>query len=253
MQLTLDNYYTRDADLFYMSTTQYKRFLECESAAMAVLHGQYKTETSTAMLVGSYVDAYYSGDLEQFTETHPEIFKRDGNLKAEFTQANAIIERIGRDEMMIKYLGGQHQVIKTGKIGGVPFKIRIDSYHPGMAIVDLKVMRDFRPIWKSGQKLHWIEAWGYDIQGAIYQAIEGNNLPFVIAAATKEPVTDIELLLISNERLSDTLKEIKHNVKRFDAIKKGEIEPERCHRCDWCKQTKIITQVTNYEFDDYFD
>lgn len=253
MQLTLDNYYTRDADLYYMSTSQYKRFLDCEAAAMATLTGQYQTESTTAMLVGSYVDAYYSGDLDTFTATHPAIFKKDGSLKAEFSQADAIIERIGRDKMMTRYLGGQHQVIQTGKIAGIPFKTRIDAYHPGEAIVDLKVMRDFKPIWKKGLKMHWIEAWGYDIQGAIYQAIEGNGLPFIIAAATKEPVTDIELLLISNEHLREALSEIKQNAPRFDAIKKGVIEPERCGRCDWCKQTKIITQATNYEFDDYFD
>jgi hypothetical protein len=253
LQLTLDTYYTRNADLYYMSATQYKRFDECEAAAMAVLTGRYKTEPTPAMLVGSYVDAHFSGEMETFVSTHPEIFKRDGSLKAEFVQADAIIERINRDPMMRRYLGGQHQVIQTGKIAGVPFKTRIDSYHPGMAIVDLKVMRDFKPIWKNGQKLHWIEAWGYDIQGAIYQAIEGNKLPFIIAAASKEPVTDIELLLINNEHLAETLKEIKQKAQRFDAIKKGLIEPERCGRCDWCKQTKIITQVTNYELDDYFD
>ena len=45
------------------------------------------------------------------------------------------------------------------------FKIKIDSYHEGACIVDLKVMRDFEPVWKEGQgKLHFIEAWGYDIQ-----------------------------------------------------------------------------------------
>jgi len=236
-----------------MSASQYKRFRDCEAAAMAVLTGKYRTETTTAMLIGSYVDAYYSGDLEQFRAANPDIYKRDGSLKAEFVQADQIIARINQDDMMRKYLAGQHQVILTGKIGTVPFKIRMDAYHPGSAIVDLKVMRDFKPIWKRGEKLHWIEAWGYDIQGAIYQAVEGHRLPFIIAAATKEPTTDIELLSISNDHLHDVLNEIKQNAPRFDQIKKGIVEPSRCERCDWCKQTKIITQVTDYQFDNYFD
>ena len=46
-------------------------------------------------------------------------------------------------------------------------------------------MKDF-PIWVEGQgKIPFVEAWGYDLQAAIYQAIEGNGLPVIIAGATK--------------------------------------------------------------------
>lgn len=261
MQLTLDLYYTRNADMAYMSYTQYKRFKECESSAMALLRGEWHEETTTAMLVGSYVDAYFSGDSEAFGKTHPELFKKDGTLKAEFVHANAIIDRIRRDPMMLQYLSGQHQVIMTGQIGGVPFKIRMDSYHPGSVIVDGKVMRDFQPIWKDGTKMHWIEAWGYDIQGAIYREIERQNqtgkrkdaLPFVIAAATKEDEPDISLLSVSDERLKDRLRLVEYDAVRFWKIKRGEAEPTRCEKCDWCKKTKIITSVLDYSMEDIYE
>lgn len=44
--------------------------------------------------------------------------------------------------------------------------------------------------------LDFIRFWGYDTQGAIYQETvrqnTGKRLPFYIAAASKEPTTDIE-------------------------------------------------------------
>ena len=50
---------------------------------------------------------------------------------------------------------------------------------PGKAVVDLKIMRDFEPKYVDGMgKVNFIEAWGYDFQGGIYQAIEGDHLPF---------------------------------------------------------------------------
>jgi len=251
MQLDFDNYYTRDMNMAYMSVSQFKAFQACESAALAELTGQYRTEPTGAMLVGSYVDAHFSGEMDTFKTTHPELFKKDGSLKSEFVQADSIIARIERDDMMRTYLAGQHQVVMTGLIADIPFKIRIDSYHADKVIVDLKVMRDFKPIWKHGTRMHWIEAWGYDIQGAVYQAVEGHSLPFIIAAASKEDTTDISLLGISDHHLSDCLHTVKALAPRFDQIKKGLVEPTRCETCAWCRQTKIITSVLDYTMEDY--
>ena len=52
-------------------------------------------------------------------------------------------------------------------------------------------------------KQNFVEAWGYDIQAAIYQAVEGNRLPFFIAAVTKETVPDKALLEIPQEVIDD--------------------------------------------------
>ena len=51
-------------------------------------------------------------------------------------------------------------------------------------------------------KIPFIEFYGYDIQGAIYQAIEGNMLPFVLAVGTKEESPDLEALYIADEDLA---------------------------------------------------
>ncbi len=245
--LTAENYFSQENNMKYMGASQFKSFMNCEAAALAEIKGEFEREKTTALLVGSYVDAHYEGTLDIFSAKNPEIFlKGKLELKSEYKQANYIIQRLERDELFQQFMSGQKQVIKTGEIFGVPFKIKMDSYHPGNKIVDLKVMRDFEPIWKDGLMLNFVEAWGYDIQAAIYQFIEGNSLPFYIAAATKEKEPDLAIISIPQNRLDYCLEIVTDNVKRFDDIKKGLIEPTRCEHCDYCKSTKRLTEILDY-------
>lgn len=248
MILTQENYYTPEANLRFMSSTQFKAFAECEAAALAEITGEHARKSTIALLVGGYVDAHFSKTLAQYRALHPEIYKRDGTLKAEFVKANEVIERIERDPYFMSLMGGRNQEIMVGEIGGVAFKIRMDSYFPGEAIVDLKVMRDFKALWKEGAgKVPFVEAWGYDIQGAIYQAVEGHNLPFVIAAVSKEAVPDIAAIELPDYLLSAALKLVENDAERYAAIKRGEVEPTRCGHCDYCKDTKVLAGSMSYE------
>lgn len=247
MILTAENYFSPDAQWEYMGSSQFKAFDRCEAAAMAELKGEYTQEKTPALLVGSYVDAYFSGTLGQFRMDNPGIFKRDGSLRSEYSQAEDVIRRIERDKMLMRYISGQQQVIMTGKIEGVPVKIMMDSYHPGLAIVDRKVMRDFQPVWVEGRgRLPFAEAWGYDIQGAIYRAVEGHGIPFILAAATKERVPDIALIAIPGDVLDAAMEYVLSKIRRFADIKQGLTIPERCGRCDYCKATKTLDSIVDY-------
>ena len=173
--------------------------MQCEACALAEVKGRMGKKKTPSMLVGSYVDAHYGNELDLFRAQNPVIFTQKGDLRSEFKKAEEIIQRLEKDEMFQRYMSGEPQVIKTGTIAGVPFKIKIDSYHPGKVIVDLKIMKDFEPIWTDGLYLSFVESWGYDLQGAIYQAVEENGLPFYIAGATKEPETDLAIISIPQE------------------------------------------------------
>lgn len=246
--ITNENYFSKENQQAYFGVSQFKAFMKCEAAALAELNGEYEREKTTALLVGSYVDAHYEGTLDIFKAQNPEIFTKQGTLKSEYRQAEYIINRIERDPMFTKYMSGEKQVIKTGKFLGHEWKIKIDSYHPGKLIVDLKVMKDFKPMWVEGQgSIHFIEAWGYDIQAAVYQAIEGNNLPFVIAAATKEKETDIALLEVPQYKIDVVKAIIEAHIDRFADVKKGLVEPIRCECCDYCKRTKVLKSVIPYD------
>lgn len=242
MQLTAENYYSTEANREFMSVSQFKSFQKCEAAAIAELRGEYTRPRTTALLVGSYVDSWFEGTLDTFRIDNPEIFKSDGKLKADYIQAEAIIERVQKDKLFMEYMAGEKQRIFSAELFGCKWKIKVDSYHPNK-IVDLKIMRTMERI----MGISFIVHWGYDIQGSVYQAIEGNRKPFYIAAATKEAPTDLEVIHIPQYALDEALCFVGKSMPRVLAVKNGEVNAERCGRCPHCRATKVLTAPIDME------
>ena len=249
--ITAENYFSPENNMKYMGSSQFKAFQKCEAAALAELKGEYVRPPSDALLIGSYVDAHFEGTLDTFKAKHPEIFTKQGELKSQYKHADYIIQRAERDRLFMKYMSGEKQKIFTGEIAGVPFKIKVDSYHPA-CIVDLKCMKDFESKWNNDEhkKEHFIIYWGYHIQGAIYREIvrqnTGSTPLFYIAAVTKESEPDMQLYWIPEDVLDDALDEVKSLAPRFQKIKNGEIAPQRCEKCAWCRHTKVLTEPVNF-------
>ena len=236
MKLTNDNYFSPEASMHYFGVSQCKSFMDCEARALAECKGEYRQEPSVALIRGSYVDSFFEGTLEEFENAHPELFKKNGELKADYVHANAIIARVHRDPLFMEYMSGEKQVIKTGKIDGFPFKIKMDSYHPGRMIVDLKVMRSLERI--AGRS--FVDYWDYFLQAFVYKEVEGNNLPFYLAVATSESQPDIAIVRLEEYDIRESGDRMRRQLPRWAAIKRGEIEPERCECCDFCKRTKVL-------------
>lgn len=252
MTLTEDNYFSPESDMKYFGHTQFVEFTKCEAKALAMAKGEYDEKLTDALLVGQYVDAYFTGNLNSFVSHHPELFKKDGSLKAAYVSADRAIERMKSDKMFMKYITGAPQQIMTGKLFGYDWKIKIDSYHEGKAIVDLKCMRDFEPRFVEGLgKVSFVEGWGYDYQAAIYQAIvkdvTGEKLPFIIAAGTKQDPPDIALFNVPQTMINSALKVIENKIDRYAAIKAGDVEPVRCEKCDYCRETKVLDCIQDIE------
>lgn len=240
--LTKENYRTNHD---YMSYSRFCRFLECEASAAA----NYHTPSTEAQLVGSYVDAYFSREMDEFKVEHPEIFLKSGELKANFKKADDLIERIQKDPEMMRLLGGDNQVIMSGEIDGVPFKIKMDSYLKDEAIIDLKVMKDFNRVWSDafGGYTNFAIAYNYDIELAIFQEIvyqnTGKRLPCYLVCITKETPSDIGIFNIPQEDLDKALTIVRHNLPRIKGILEGEIAPQRCEKCAYCRETKKATII----------
>lgn len=246
MKLTNKNYYSQKANKAYFSVSQVKDFMKCEAYAMAKINGEWVEPPTTPMLIGSYVDSYFEGTLEAFKANTPELFKKDGSLKTDFLKAEQLIQRIESDELFMLCMSGKKQVIMTGKIFGAPFKIKMDSYIPDEAIVDLKVVKKVREIFfKSSSKQSFIEKWGYDLQLGVYQEVVRQNtgklLDCVIAAIDKLDIPDIECILIPNDQLDFQRNELAFKMPHFISIKSGKEEPKRCGKCDYCRATKKLT------------
>lgn len=267
--VTRENYFSPEIQMAYMSVSQFKDFSRCEAAAMARLRGEFPESETTALLVGSYVDAVFAEEIDTFRESHPGLFKRDGTLKADFLRAEEIVERMQGDLLYSALMSGKKQVIRTGEIAGVPFKIKIDSLldgdscrvitklFPGAraalgfcdgAIVDQKVMKDTNDIWdpETHARIPFAAAWGYDIQGAIYQAIEGNMLPFILAVGTKQSPPALEAVYIPDQDLAAALAEVEDLAPRYQAIKEGRVPPDRCGKCAYCRATRKLDKIQHY-------
>lgn len=280
MKLTSKNYYSKAANEAYFSVSQFKSFKQCEAAAMAELKGEFSAPDGRALLLGSYVDEMLTGteksqakfiaenynelfqksskivtamdrletinERKEFVSVCNELFHINNKPYADIVKANETIERIKEQPKMMHYLNGKHQVIMTGEIAGVPFKIKMDSFDPEEYISDLKYMASLR---SPNLFQPMIEYWGYNFQAAVYQEIVrqniGKRLPFIFNVATKETPAHLALGEISQYNIDKALDTVKALVPRYQKIKTGELQAERCedYGCDYCTFTKEVEVI----------
>lgn len=239
LNLTADNYHSQEQNNKFFSVSQYKDFMKCEAMAVAKIRGEYRQPMTKALLVGSFVDAYFEGTLPEFMKENPELFTIKNELRSEFRKANEIIGRVKTDPLFMRFMSGEKQKILTFELFGVWWKMKMDSYLEGVCITDLKVVANFRSL----------PLWRYDLQGALYQAgvdtVVGKKLPFYLAAATKERVTDLDIFQIPQSTLDMSLNEIQEHIGHYSDVKAGIIPPEYCGHCDYCKSVKAAS-IRNY-------
>lgn len=264
MELNENNYFSPEMEMKYVSSSQYKKFFNpynecCEASALAEIKGEIERPKSISLMIGSYVDEALTGNLMKFIEENPDIFvsrgDRKGLLKKDYIQAEAMVARARRDPTFMAYIsGGEHQLIMTGKISNVPVKIKIDNVayknERPVALVDLKTVKSMYEsfyVKDSGEHLNFVERWHYDLQGAIYQEIyfqnTGLKLPFYIAAISKDKDSAgvahprLKIIQIPQVKLDERLTEVKNNIPKIQALKKGDIQPIHCGKCDYCADT----------------
>ena len=276
MKLTQKNYYSQQANKEFMSVSQFKDFIKCEAMAMAKINGTYQQPKSQALFLGSFVDEMLTGtrksQIKFIIDNFPDLFQKSSKLYkipeenranfvalssteelfdasnkpyAEIVQALETIERIKQQPLMMEHFNSKHQVIMTGTIAGVPFKIKMDNYKPNEFISDGKYMASLR---SPNLFEPMVKYWGYDYQGGVYVEIVYQNtkkqLPFFLDVATKEKPAHLDVAEIKRYDLDDALAKVEKLAPRFQAIKQGLIEPERCEEydCPYCTSTRIITE-----------
>lgn len=240
---TSENYYEDDK---YFSVSAFKKFQKCEYSASL---GVYRDEMTTPMLVGSYVDSAIEGTLDEFVEAHPEIIssrgKTKGELKVDYKKADDIIQYIESSPRLMQFLSGEKQVVMTGEISGVPFKIKMDSYTEGVAISDLKVLASVTG--RNGQYYDFITPWGYDVQLACYQEIvrqnTGDTLPCFIVAVTKEEPINSVIVNIPQVVLDRALYSVESDISHYYDVFMGKVEPVGCGVCSDCIKARKDTPL----------
>lgn len=249
--LNNDNYYE---DKEYLNFSTLKIYRECHSKAFAVSKGEYTQEfNSKAIQVGSYVDSAIEGTLEEFVNNNLDIYKYNNpekGLKAEFKEADKMIEKINNDKFATSILTGDKQTILTGEIKGIKVKCKIDNInHEKKFFTDLKTCRDIYEVSYNPEKKmkeHFIDTRLYRHQLAFYQEIIRQNYgeEYMAWICAYDKTKDLRGLVvrIDQSALNDAMEEIKYLM----SIHKNSIknkEAERCEKCDYCNSTRKESRV----------
>ena len=261
----------------YCSASQYmdmvggRPFLpSCEARAMATLRGEYKPETTKAMLIGSILDCLweledldYSEKLQIIGDRFPECLSSRGKtkneLKSEYKLALKMYERTLQDPLFRQFMSGEKQKIFVGSISDVPFKIKIDSYIPDTAIVDLKTtqntsMNHRKYVADSGNWETFYRGYDYVTQLAIYREIvrqnTGKTLRCFLACIDKCDHPLPMIIELTPKSLDEALEVVKTKVPMVKMLKSGEVKNLcRCEECDYCRDTYKCKVLSSEEFE----
>lgn len=264
MELTKENYYSQEANRYYMSVSQFKSFIPaydgCEARAMAILDGSFEPDPIEAFVEGHYLHAWNEGVLHEFKANNPSLYasrgKTVGQLKANFKHCDKMIAALESDPLVMKTLAGEKEVIMTAELFGIPWKVMLDSYQPEVGMfADLKSMKEVGDkFWnvEAGVYENFIDHYGYNIQMAVYAHVEklytGQSewsIPNIVVVTKQDP-PDKEIIYFDFDDIEQGLHIVSKHIERVKAVKYGGVEPVRCEKCDYCRATKKITRIKHF-------
>lgn len=259
MEVTAENYFSKETHSLYMSVSQLKAWLACPAAAYAeYVLMTYEKEEKICLVLGKYFHGKFDGSATAVLTEYFDILHTQKREKlAPVKQIDEMYERVSKDALFMSFCTGEHELIFTFEMFGIMWKIMVDVIdfdRFGGFFADIKTVKSFAKDWNDDFtfKVPFYIAMKYDIQLAVYQAgIEiatGFKLLPAIPAVTKEKVPDFAVFDFTSAD-ADThfaikLNEVKHAVENIQAMKAGQMEIRRCGFCDYCRKTKQLTSTT---------
>lgn len=250
MDLNNENYFSKEADMNYMSVSQFKSFAKCEASGLHKLQHGEETK-SKALIVGSYTHvAFESDDVfnEFIKENEDVIYNNKGKKYADFATADNMIDTIKGDEFCMLAMTGEKEVIFKGTLEGVEWKIKVDNinYHSGY-FSDLKTTQDIQKRYYTQKYKGWgtfIHEYDYILQMYIYREIIKQNTghyfnPYIVAVSKQNP-PDKAVIGFNTERFEFEKEYVKSLLPGIMEVKNGLREPGRCENCEYCRSTKKI-------------
>lgn len=249
-RLTSKTYYDHETDKEYLSATWFKKFMACEAQAMFELMNPVELKT-TPLLVGNYVHSYFESKEahKAFVETYAsDIATRSGTKRSDFKKADSMIERLESTDLFQFFYNGEDvkkESIITGELFGTRWKGKIDALNVKKGyFCDLKTTaRIDNTFWNPAarERLSWFDEYGYGLQMAAYKKLlqEKYHKPFTcyIFAVDKTDTPAVEAFELDPDRFATGLAKIEEYQPRLLQVLSGEVEPERCGHCDYCKAT----------------
>lgn len=202
--LTDENYYSREADMEYMSCSQFQSFGECEAKALAKLQGRWIEEEKEAFLVGNYFHSYFESKEahEKFCEEHFDNIYKTNEITvqkktkdapaiketvitgkyAPYEMADKMIQVAENDPTIKRFIQmeGNCEQFMVGDIFGFPWRMKMDKYMPqSRMIVDYKTVANIYETKydsEKGERVTFVEMYGYIFRAAVYSMIECQNV-----------------------------------------------------------------------------
>jgi hypothetical protein len=262
MKLNRQNYFSPEAEALYLGSTSFKAHdMEhsdgCEAREIAIDKGEWIEPDKDAFLLGQYLHSWSSGDLQEFISNTPQLFKKDSTLLAKYALGDKMIECFENDPAMMQMRVGDKEQIFTGELFGVPFKIQVDILNlKAGRFCDIKTTKNLHEkYWNTENREYetFIQKYDYEMQFAIYAEILRQNLKMdkylqgYILAVDKQDPPDHEIIFMDVDAfIADKLAEVEAKLPRIMDVRKGEVEPVRCGRCEYCRSTKRIKQAIHY-------
>ena len=252
-----DSYYDPSTNWDYWSTSLYKDFERCEAAALAKLKDQWHPLSNPiALLVGNYLHSFYESEKahKDFIEENEESIiakagKNKGRPKAEFRQADNMIQVLHNDDFFNAVYQGKKEVPVIGQIGGLDWKGKLDCLNVDKGyFVDLKTVDDIHKRHWDNENKRWvsfIEDREYVLQMAVYRELlrqkYGKDFEAFIFAVSKQDQPDKCAIRFDDYRYAEALEDVPIKVKHFEDVKTGVVAPTNCGTCEYCRMTKELS------------
>lgn len=242
--LTPENYHSSEARALWLSSSDVKKAMRCEAAWAS---GEREDEDKNAFIFGHLFEALVTGEEYENPLVYSSKGPTKGQVKAEYRPAYDMAEAVRRSSMLAKIIDrSRKQVIMTGEIGGLPFRMMCDLLDVDGSIYDIKSARNFAPQYDEDRAAYrdWWAIWEYPVQLWIYREIARQNglaVPRVGLIAAAKDNADVQALALSRETMEAAEADARYAIERMAAIRHGDT-PEPCGHCRWCIGQKVITR-----------
>lgn len=277
MELTQENYYSKESDREYMSFSLYKNLKANPARALADLREEYPWfEDNKALLIGQYVHTYFeSPDAHQsFIEENKDDLissqgKTKGELKSEYVSAGKMIKRLEKEKAFKMSLADTEREYivqgilrsydENGEIHDVKWKGKLDAvdFENGY-FYDFKTVKtlvDDGAVWNSEYRarINFILNRHYDEQMAIYAELLyqmfGKVFKPVIWAVSKEKEPLVKPYLITQPTLDNALERVKMSQLEAVGYRDGIVEaPLINDGSNYYNMKHRITEDSDYGF-----
>lgn len=241
--LTPQNYHSPEARVRWLSSSDVKQVMRCEAAWAS---GEREDEDKEVLVFGHLFEALLTGEEYDNPALYSSRGPTKGLLKAEYQPAEDMAQAVRRSPMLARLIDrSRKQVIMTGEIEGLPFRVMCDLLDTNGSILDIKSARSFAAQYDEnhGAYREWWAIWDYPVQLWIYSEIarqNGLDVPHVGIIAAAKNNCDVQAITFSRETMEAAEADARYAIDRISAIRDGDL-PMKCERCQWCIDHKEIT------------